>query len=159
MMPHAVPVQGWDGVNNLFREGEVYFGGQPDSASFVRFAREAGVSTIVNIRRPEELDALSFDEPALVEGLGMQYVNLPVTPETLSRDVVDSLDAVLESADGGVLIHCGSSNRVGGTWATHLFVNEDLSLEEAIARGEAAGLRSPAMYDAVERVAEQEGDR
>ncbi len=52
---------------------------------------------------------------------------------------------------GPVLLHCGSSDRVGAVWAA-IRVRAGQTLEEAEAAGRAAGLRSPANWEAVLRV-------
>ena len=50
-----------------------------------------------------------------------------------------------------MLLHCASSNRVGGAWAV-IQARKGKSLEEAEAAGRAAGLHSPQMEAAVRRV-------
>ncbi len=149
----AVPQQGWEGINNLNRDSLFFFGGQPDEPTFERLATEAGIQTVISFRRPQELEQLGFDEPALLETLGVRYINIPVTPDTFSKQDVDRLAEVLAETKGPVLLHCGSSNRVGGVWATYLVQHRDFELEEALSMGQAAGLRSESMVKAVHRVA------
>ena len=151
----ATPQQGWEGVNNLFQDNLFYFGGQPDAAAFERLAEDAGIQTIINLRRPQELESLAFDEPAVVEALGMHYVNIPFTPDGLSAEDVDRLAAVLAETKGPVLLHCGSSNRAGGMWAAYLARHRGFDLDEAIRLGKTAGLRRDTMIEAVRRVAEE----
>ncbi len=152
----AEPQQGWEGVNNLFQDNLFYFGGQPDEAAFKRLAEEAGITTVVNLRQPQELERLDFDEPALVEELGLRYVNIPITPDAFSTEDVDRFAEVLAETKGPVLLHCGSSNRAGGMWATYLARHRGFALEEAISRGRRAGLNRDPMIEAVRRVAEEE---
>ncbi len=148
----TVRVGGWDGINNLFREGDLYFGGQPDSVSLVRLAQELGMGTVITLRSPEEDAATPFDEVALIEELGMDFIRIPVDPVTVSPAEVAYLKDALDEAEGPVLVYCGSSNRVGGLWAAHLATNEGLTVEEALERGRAAGLRTPSMTEAVHRI-------
>lgn len=152
----AVPQQGWDGINNLFRDNLMYFGGQPDTAAFGRLANEAGIQTVINFRRPQELEKLDFDEPALLETLELHYVNIPIMPDTFSKEDMDRLVEVLATTKGPVLLHCSSSNRAGGVWATYLVRHRGFDLEEALRLGRAAGLRSDSMVEAVRRVAEED---
>ena len=149
----AAPQEGWEGINNLFRDGPFYFAGQPDAAAFERLAEDTGVTTVINLRRPQELEQLDFDEQAVVEGLGLRYVNIPITPDAFSADDVDRLADVLAQADGPVILHCGSANRAGGMWAAYLVRHRGLDLDEAIRLGKTAGLRRDSMIDAVRRVA------
>ena len=148
----ARPLEGWDGVNNAFRDGQFYFAGQPEEAAIRRYADE-GVVTVVNVRTPPEIESLPFDEAEVVESLGMRYVSIPVSPETLSVDDVERFTEVLSESEGPVLIHCGSSNRVGGIWAAYLVRERGMDVEDAIERGKAAGLRSDSMVEAARRVA------
>jgi len=152
----AAPEEGWDGVNNLFRDGSLYFGGQPDSAAFERLANEANIQTVVSFRRPQEHEQLNFDESALLDDLGVRFVNIPVSPDSFSKEDVDRLAEVLGETKGPVLLHCGSSNRVGGVWATYLVQHRGFAVEEAIRLGQAAGLKSESMIDAVRRVTSEE---
>ncbi len=148
----AVRLDDWVGVNNLFQDGRMYFGGQPDEASFVRLAEEAGVKTVVNIRFPEEMSRVGFDEQAVVESLGLRYVTIPVSPDSFSREEVDRFAEVLSENDEPVLLHCASSNRVGGMWAAYLATHRGVSPGDAIKLGRSAGLRSDGMVAAVGRV-------
>src|SRR5580765_2341150 len=76
------------------RVGEdVFVTGQPTERA-LRELREQGVTTVVNLRTPAEMTrSVTFDEPALVASLGMQYVYLPVrgnseypySPATLAK--------------------------------------------------------------------------
>ncbi len=150
---NATRVQGWDGVNNLFREGRFYFGGQPDEASLKRLATEVGVTTVVNIRHPEELLRLDFDEEAAADSLGLRYITIPVAPATFSTEDVDRFAEVVNSSEEPILLHCASSNRVGGMWAAYLVRHRGVDLEKAIAIGKTAGLRSDGMIEATRRVA------
>ena len=83
----------------------------------------------------------------------MRYESIPMVPSTFSTDDVDRLAVIIDEAEGGVLVHCASSNRVGGLWAAYLHRHRGYELEEAIELGTAAGLRPGGMTEAVKRVA------
>lgn len=90
--------------------------GQPDAAAFEAFAA-AGYVAVVDMRATDEDRGLD-DEQSLVEGLGMEYVAFPIaSAEEISFESAARLDALLESYDGPVLVHCASSNRVGALLA------------------------------------------
>ena len=145
--------QGWEDINNLYRDNLFFFSGQPEATAFKRLTEEAGVRTVISFRRPQELDQLDFDEPALMENLALRFVNIPVMPETFSKNDVDHLAEVLAETKEPILLHCSSSNRVGGVWATYLVLHRGFELEEALRLGRAAGLSSDSMVEAVRRVA------
>lgn len=145
--------------NNVFQDGDFYFAGLPTEIG-LRSASERGVTVIVNLLPAEQqASRVSFDEPALVKSLGMRYESIPMVPSTFSTDDIDRLAAIIDEAEGGVFIHCASSNRVGGLWAAYLHRHRGYDLEEAIELGMAAGLRPGRMIEAVKRVAgEQKSD-
>ncbi len=122
--------------------------GQPTAAGLAEL-KALGFRTVVNLRTEGEGAA---DERAVVEGQGLRYVNVPITPERFSLADVEAVQKVIDDpAAGPVLLHCASSNRVGAVWAV-IQARQGRSLEEAEAEGRAAGLRSPTMLDAVRRV-------
>jgi uncharacterized protein (TIGR01244 family) len=132
-----------------------YAAGQPTPAHLAELARE-GVRTVINLRGPDE--PVDFDEAAEAERLGLRYVALPVTgPGDLDRDRVRRFGAVLDEArrEGGVLIHCATSNRVGAMVALDEALNRGCALAQALERGRSAGLTT--LEPAVVALAEREG--
>src|SRR5436305_4026774 len=61
---------------------DMFIAGQPTEKA-LRDLRAKGVTTIVNLRMPEEMAQVGFDEAALATQLGMRYVYIPMrgTPE------------------------------------------------------------------------------
>jgi protein tyrosine phosphatase (PTP) superfamily phosphohydrolase (DUF442 family) len=51
------------------------------------------------------------------------------------------LAEAIEASSGGVMVYCASGNRVGALFACHAKWHGALSLEEALAFGNARGLR------------------
>jgi len=122
--------------------------GQPTPEALGRL-KDQGFRTVIDIRT--EAEGTKAEE-AIVSGLGLRYVSVPLTAATISLDDVRAVAKVLDDPQAApVLLHCASSNRVGGVIA----VIEGLggkSLDEAEAAGRRAGLRSQAMVDAVRRL-------
>jgi len=56
---------------------DMYIAGQP-SEQALRDLRTKGVTTVVNLRMPEEMARVGFDEAALARELGMNYVQIPM---------------------------------------------------------------------------------
>lgn len=88
--------------------------GQPDEAALKVFAAH-GYTTVIDLRT--ESEDRGMDEPAVVKGLGMTYVPLPIGRDAVNFDNAKTLDQLIEDADGPVLVHCGSGNRVGALLA------------------------------------------
>lgn len=116
----------------------------------------AGVRTVINLRAPDE--PMEYDEAAEAARLGLRYVALPIAGAAdIDRERVRQFGLTLDATrrEGGVLIHCASSNRVGAMIALHEALNRGGSLQAAIAHGRAAGLVS--LEPAVVALAEREG--
>jgi uncharacterized protein (TIGR01244 family) len=152
----AEAVEGWPDTPRLSRTGRYYFAGQPGEAGFRRAAAE-GVALVINLRVDAEMAKVPFDEPALVADLGLEYVAIPVTPATFSAATVDRFAEAIATTDQPVLVHCASSNRVGGLWAAYLARVRTLDSDAALELGKTAGLRSPGMIEATRRVTEGGG--
>jgi uncharacterized protein (TIGR01244 family) len=123
--------------------------GQPTSAGIAQL-KAMGFKTVVNLRTEKEG---AKDEESVVKAAGLAYVSVPVTAETLSQADADAVGRVLDdSLAGPVLLHCATANRVGAVWAL-LRVRQGRTLEEAEAEGKAIGLKSPALIEAVRKLA------
>lgn len=122
--------------------------GQPTPEALTKLGA-MGFRTVVNLRSEKEGPA---DERAVVEAQGLRYVSIPMMPDTFSLAEVEAVEKILDDPSAApVLLHCASSNRVGGTWAV-IQARKGRSLEEAEAAGRAAGMHSPQMEAAVRRV-------
>lgn len=110
--------------------------GQPDEAAFRIFA-QSGYKTVIDLRMPNENRGL--DEPGVVEGLGMSYVALPTEGGTITFEQARKLEELIEAAEGPVLVHCVSANRVGALFALSDYA-ENGDLDKALEAGRKAGL-------------------
>ena len=111
--------------------------GQPDAAALEVFA-ESGYVAVIDLRGLDE--ERGFDQQAAVDGLGMDYINLPVVGhDGISFDNARKLSEILDRYDAPVLVHCGSSNRVGALVALGASL-DGADNEAAIEAGREAGL-------------------
>ena len=111
--------------------------GQPNKEALQVFA-DSGYAAVIDLRGKNE--NRGFDERATVEALGMTYFSLPIdSPQAMNFDNARKLNEILETADGPVLLHCGSGNRVGALLALRKSL-DGATDEEAIAHGRDAGL-------------------
>jgi uncharacterized protein (TIGR01244 family) len=115
-------------------------GGQPTKADLVKMAKQ-GVSLVINLRTQGEFDG--YDEKKLVNDLGMKYLVIPVNgARGINNTNAELLHRALSQSKGTVLLHCASSNRVGGLLGLKASLFEKASNEEAILLGKKAGMRS-----------------
>jgi protein tyrosine phosphatase (PTP) superfamily phosphohydrolase (DUF442 family) len=128
--PEAVP--GGEAMVRLFRCGPIFLAGQPDRAALGRFAEE-GVTVVINLRPPQEMDALPFDEPEVVRSLGLDYVRIPIrSGEYAPRpEALDQLAEALRGHRGKALLHCSHGLRVTQIWAAYLVRDRGIPREEA----------------------------
>ena len=63
---------------------------------------------------------------------------------------LDGFIQALRSAERPVLVHCGTSNRVGGAYLAWLVLEKGESPEQALAKARAAGLKSDELAKQVE---------
>ena len=124
--------------------------GQPDAKAFAIVA-DSGYVAVIDMRGPNENRGL--DEKAVVEALGLEYIEFPlVGREAISFENAQRLDKLLTDIDGPVLLHCGSGNRVGAILALrHSLQGADD--EAAMQYGKSAGLTSlePVVKDRLEQ--------
>ena len=110
--------------------------GQPDAAAFQVFA-DSGYAAVIDLRTAGENRGL--DEQVLVEELGMTYLSMPITQSGITFENAALLDAAITGADGPVLVHCASSNRVGALLALRASL-AGADDEDAVRIGRKAGM-------------------
>jgi sulfide:quinone oxidoreductase len=101
-----------------------------------------GVRTIVNNRPdgeggPDQPDARQMR--AAAEAAGLAYHYLPMTPQSLSPELLEAFRGAVEGSEGPVLAHCKSGARSTALWALtetcHNAADVDATLEKARAAG------------------------
>lgn len=139
--PEQLELAALGGIAKLHTLGDVWLASQPSAADLER-AKESGVRTVVNLRPAGEQG--DFDEESFVTGLGMTYVNLPISgAPDLSDDLLARARELLEQARRPLLVHCASANRVGAVWIPWRVLDGGLELEDAVAEAKVIGLKTP----------------
>jgi uncharacterized protein (TIGR01244 family) len=114
---------------------DVFISGQPTEQA-LRDLHAKGVTTVVNLRTPEEMKSrVSFDEAALVKNLGMEYVYVPVRGNAefpYSPAAVKSFATAMTGAKGKVLLHCTVAWRASHLWAAYLIQYRDVPAAKAL---------------------------
>ena len=114
---------------------DMFIGGQPTERA-LRELRAKGVTTIVNLRMPEEMARVGFDEAALAKDLGMKYVHIPMrgsAENPYGPKQLDAFAAAMASADGKVLLHCTVAWRASHLWAAYLIRERNVPAATAVA--------------------------
>lgn len=131
-------------ANALYLDGRTYLGGQPDVAALGELARR-GVRAVVSLRTVKEMadsTQVPFDEPAVVDSLGLVYVHVPLggSEHPYTPEAVAEVAEVLQEFEGAIFLHCRSGGRASHVWAAYLALHEGLSPDEAWLRGRRVGI-------------------
>jgi uncharacterized protein (TIGR01244 family) len=114
---------------------DMFIAGQPTEKA-LRDLRARGVTTVVNLRMPEEMARVGFDEAALVKELGMKYVHIPMRGNASNPYGPKELDIfaqAMAAADGKVLLHCTIAWRASHLWAAYLIRERHTPVNDALA--------------------------
>jgi uncharacterized protein (TIGR01244 family) len=117
---------------------EVSIAGQP-SVDDLREMTGQGFRTVVNLRMPDEPGV--DDEERIVEGQGLNYAAIPVSPDTLDDAAVERFIATIASEGRApVLVHCKSGGRAGMMTLLHMAVQHGWSLQQTLDEGQKLGI-------------------
>jgi uncharacterized protein (TIGR01244 family) len=121
----------------------ISIGGQPDEADLQEL-QDKGFRTIINLRAEGERDYRAEEERE-VEGRGLNYSSIPVTPELLDDMAMQRFSNAIDAEDAPpVFVHCAGGGRAGVLTLIHLAVENGWSLLQADATGKELGLTPPA---------------
>ena len=113
-------------------DNEVISFGQPNQSEVDAFV-EDGVTLVVDLRGPNE--NRGYDEQTYLNSINTAYYSLPVIDEgDINFDNARLLQTLINDADGKVLVHCGSGNRVGALMSL-IGILEGMDKQEAIEFG------------------------
>ena len=119
-------------------DGRLAFAAQP-SEQELRALAEAGVR-VLDLRRPEE--SRGFDQSALAQEIGLDYTNVPVDAPALGDPEVHRAFKEAIEADGDLVVHCASGNRVAGLYYAYLVTEKAMDRDQAKARAKELGMTS-----------------
>jgi uncharacterized protein (TIGR01244 family) len=132
-------LDGHPGIANYYRIApDIAASGQPTDDALADI-KEAGFKTILNLRTEEEG---SLDEKPKVEALGLEYFNIPIGSDGITKESVELFSKIVNDAEARPLfIHCASSNRVGALWYIHRVLSEGADEDAALEEARKAGLK------------------
>ncbi len=135
-------------VNGVEVEPGLIFAGQPTDDELRALKATGG--RVLDLRGAQE--NRGFDEIALVEELGLEYLNVPVDGPALMDPAVHAAfrAAINKDAEGPLLVHCASGNRVAGLYYAMLVEEGGVPRSEALARAKALGLTSQGVESGIE---------
>ena len=118
----------------------VVTGGQPSARNLAALSA-AGGGIVLDLRDP--MEPRPFHEPQAAHAAGLEYINIPVTAQTLNDATLERIRGALRGAgDKTVFVHCGSGNRVGAALIPWLILDQGFDDEDAVNQAMRVGLRS-----------------
>jgi len=127
---------------------DLFIGGQPTEKA-LRDLKAKGVTTVINLRMPEEMKQIGFDEAALLKELGMNYVHIPMrgsAENPYGPKQLDQFAAAIAAADAKVLLHCTVAWRASHIWAAYLIRDRGVPVATALAQARSINLRDDAPF-------------
>ena len=134
--PVNLPTTGFFQAKFVSVGDDMFIGGQPTEKA-LRDLKARGVTTVVNLRMPEEMARVGFDEAALVKELGIKYVYIPMSGNAdhpFGPKQLDEFAAAMAAADGKVLLHCTIAWRASHLWAAYLIRERKVPVADALAQ-------------------------
>lgn len=118
---------------------DLFTSGQPTPSQWDAIRRR-GVTTVINLRPDAEMDGRNEGYEVASAGMGYRQIGIAgaagVTDANAAR-----VQALIEAADGPVLLHCSTGNRAGAMLAV-IAARNGTPLEEALELGRRAGMSS-----------------
>ena len=103
------------GISNIYNyikiDDQTFTSGQPTEVQ-LRSAAAEGVQVVINLATLSSDNALK-DERAIVRGLGMEYIHIPVLWDNpTAADFAEFVRVMQKTAGKTILIHCAANYRV-----------------------------------------------
>jgi hypothetical protein len=112
---------------------------RPISVDGLDWLATNGYRTVLHLRRPGQDDS---SDRSQFEKRGLRYLSLEVSPETLSREVVERFSQVVDDAGNlPLFVYDKDSILAGGLWYLYFRLTEGAGDEDARARAARLGLR------------------
>lgn len=110
--------------------GQLYRSNQPSNEQLVRYTKDHGIRTVINLRGANESKAWYRDEVETARELGLNHIDFGMSASReLDMNRVNELVAIMRDAPKPILIHCkAGADRTG--LATALYLSRVAKLDE-----------------------------
>ncbi|MFT6069321.1 MAG: protein tyrosine phosphatase (PTP) superfamily phosphohydrolase (DUF442 family) [Bacteriovoracaceae bacterium] len=134
------------------RWANIYFSSQPNTEQMKRL-KKSGFASVVNLRQKSEKGYNESREAKVLQNEGLHYYNIPLTMKTeLNDEFIDSITSkvVKHRAEGKVLIHCSSGNRVALWLGAHFKKDHSFTDELSLNLSKSLGLTNTEAQERLE---------
>lgn len=102
--------------------GQLYRSNQPSNEELVRYTKDHGIKTVINLRGPNESQAWYRGEVETARELGLKHIDFGMSAsQELNMDQVNQLVAIMRDAPKPILIDCkAGADRTGLATALYL---------------------------------------
>ncbi len=135
-------------------DSNIATGGQP-TLEGMKWLKERGFHTVVNLLPAGEADAA---EASMVRELGLDYVSLPITAQSIGSDTLDQFNQIADDATNRPLfIHDSTGSRTGAMWYLHRVIVDNVPEDRARHQASRMGLKDTdtELWLAIQRVLEE----
>lgn len=121
----------------------VGFGGATQPSAMISL-KNAGFSTVINLRLDSEEGVEMEASRATAEAEGLQYIHLPLDSAKVDPVVIENILATVgDQANQPVYIYCGSATRAAALWMIGRVLKDGWRVEAASAEAEMIALKPP----------------
>jgi protein tyrosine phosphatase (PTP) superfamily phosphohydrolase (DUF442 family) len=114
--------------------------GQQPFPDGVKWLKDHGFTTVLHVRAPTETDNVAAKR--IFEGRGMTYISLEVSPQTLTKEVVDRFNQILADENNRPLfVFDKNSALAGALWYIHFRTVDGMTDEKARAEAMRLGFK------------------
>jgi protein tyrosine phosphatase (PTP) superfamily phosphohydrolase (DUF442 family) len=113
--------------------------GQEPFAGGITWLKAHGYRTVLHIRAPAEDDSAAR---RLYEQSGLRYLSLEVSPQTLSKAIVDQFNQLVADANNlPLFVYDKDGSLAGGLWYLHFRLADRATEEKARVEAERLGFK------------------
>jgi protein tyrosine phosphatase (PTP) superfamily phosphohydrolase (DUF442 family) len=113
--------------------------GQEPFAGGIAWLKSHGYRTVLHVRAPGEDDSAAKSQ---FEKSGLRYLSLEVSPQTLSRDIVDQFNRlVAEASNLPLFVYDKDGSLAGALWYLHFRLTDRATEEKAREEAERLGFK------------------
>lgn len=112
--------------------------GQIDVTQLTQITQD-GFHAVLNLRSPQEPGFIA-DEQLKAEGLGLEYVNIPLDIEQINDQITILILQRISNLPKPILVHCDNAVRSAAIALMHIATRQGATLEEAFKQAKQLGL-------------------